>query len=144
MSDENNPVPQQDHPLALLTDEAAMATLKSAMKWTLLFALLGAAALWIGSNWRNAGMFAVGGLISAASIYEWQRLMRVFTAKMDRKETGSGTGLVVAFFLLRLLFFAAAIYGSLKWIDGSPFALLVGLALAVITMAWQALRLLRS
>jgi K+ transporter len=51
---------------------------------------------------------------------------------------------VVAFFLLRLLFFAAAIYGSLKWIDGSPFALLVGLALAVITMAWQALRLLRS
>lgn len=136
--------PQAEHPLALLSDEAALALLAGAMKWTLFIALLGALALWIASGWRNAAIFAVGGLISAASIYEWQRLLRLFNAKMDQKKTPGGAGLVVGFFMLRLLFFAAAIYGSLKWIEGSAFALIAGLALAVITLAWQALTLLRG
>lgn len=133
-----------EQPDTLLTDEAAAATLTRALNWTLILTALGAVALWIGSGWRNAGVFAVGGLISAASIFEWQRLLRLFTAKMDQKKTPGGATLVVAFFLLRLLFFAAAIYGSLKWIDGSAIALLVGLSLAVIMLTWQALRLLRG
>lgn len=132
------------HPLALLSDEAARATLAATMRWTLLTTLLGATAIWLSTNWRNAAMFAVGGSISAASIYEWLRLMRLLMDHQDQKRTGSGASLVVAFFFLRLLFFAAAIYGSLKWIEGSIFALLAGLALAVILLAWQALRLLRN
>ncbi len=142
-SNENQTIPP-DHPLALLTDEAAAAVLGRALKWTLVLAAVGALALWIGAGWRTAAVFAVGGVISAASIFEWQRLMRLFNAKMDQKKTPGGAALVVVFFLMRLIFFAAAIYVSLKWIDGSAMALLVGLALAVITLSWQALRLLRG
>jgi ATP synthase I chain len=142
-SNENQTIPPE-HPLALLTDEAAAAVLTKALQWTLVLAAIGALALWIGSGWRNAAVFAVGGVISAASIFEWQRLMRLFNAKMDQKRAPGGAALVVTFFLLRLLFFAAAIYVSLKWIDGSAMALLVGLSLAVITLSWQALRLLRG
>lgn len=142
-SNENQTIPP-DHPLALLTDEAAAAVLGRALKWTLVLSAVGALALWVGAGWRTAAVFAVGGVISAASIFEWQRLMRLFNAKMDQKKTPGGAALVVVFFLLRLIFFAAAIYVSLKWIDGSAMALLVGLALAVITLSWQALRLLRG
>jgi hypothetical protein len=142
-SNENQTIPPE-HPLALLTDEAAAEVLTRALKWTLVLAAVGALALWIGAGWRTAAVFAVGGVISAASIFEWQRLMKLFNAKMDQKKTPGGAALVVAFFLVRLIFFAAAIYVSLKWIDGSAMALLVGLSLAVITLSWQALRLLRG
>jgi hypothetical protein len=118
------------------------------LKWTLLFALLGALCVWICTGWRNAAMFAAGGVISAASIHEWRRLMRVFTERFSANQEGrhsvGGAGLAVIVSLFRLFFFAAVIYGSLKWIEGSVFALLPGLALAVATLAWQALRLVRG
>jgi hypothetical protein len=51
---------------------------------------------------------------------------------------------VIGFFLVRLLFFAAVIYGSLKCFQGSVVALLFGLGLAILAMVWEAIRLLRS
>jgi hypothetical protein len=52
--------------------------------------------------------------------------------------------LVIGFFLLRLIFFGAAIYVSLKCFHGSPIALLCGLSLAIVTLLWEAIRLLRG
>jgi len=46
--------------------------------------------------------------------------------------------------VLRLTIFAAVIYGSLKCFQGSAIALLCGLGLAMVAMAWEALRLLRE
>jgi hypothetical protein len=46
--------------------------------------------------------------------------------------------------VLRLTVFAAAIYVSLKCFQGSVLALLCGLGLAIVTMAWEALRLLKD
>jgi len=46
--------------------------------------------------------------------------------------------------VIRLTVFAAAIYVSLKCFQGSAIALLCGLALAVLTLVWGALRLLRG
>ena len=45
-------------------------------------------------GWRNAAMLAVGALISAASIVEWQRLVRLINAKLDSKRPrrGAATG----------------------------------------------------
>ena len=114
------------------------------MRNALILALVLAAAIWIGSGWRNAAMLGVGAAISIASIYEWLRLARMVNARLDRQQSGANTGIVVLFFLLRLLLFAAAIYGSLKVIQGSGAALLGGLALAVTTMGWEALRMLRQ
>ena len=89
-------------------------------------------------------MLAVGALISAASIFEWQRLIRLFNAKLDQQKTPRGAVTVVLFFLLRLVVYAAIIYGSLKCLQGSPVALLCGLGLAMLVLAWEALRLLRD
>jgi hypothetical protein len=127
-----------------ISPDALYAMLRRAMRNTAVIAVVLAAAVWIGSNWRNAAMLAVGAAISAASIYEWLRLARVINARLDRQKPAAHSGVVVLFFLLRLLLFAGVIYGSLKLIQGSGIALLCGLALAVTTMGWEALRLLRE
>ncbi len=127
-----------------VTPEALYAMLRRAMRNTAALAVLGAAGVWIGAGWRNAAMLLVGGAISAASIYEWLRLAREINARLDREKPAARAGVVVLFFLFRLAIFAAVIYGSLKVIQGSGIALLCGLALAVTTMGWEALRLLRE
>jgi hypothetical protein len=135
---------QETHPIVNLTDEELQALLKRAIRDTLILGLIPALVLLFASGWRDAAMMAVGVLISAASILEWQRLIRLINAKMDNKKTPRGTLLVVAFFVLRLTLFAGAIYVSLKCFRGSVVALLCGLGLALLTTAWEALKLLRD
>ena len=135
---------QETHPLAGLTDEALQALLRRAIRETLILGLLASLILLLASGWRNAAMLGTGAAISAASILEWQRLIRLFNAKLDQKKTPRGAATVAGFFVIRLIVFAAAIYGSLKCFQGSAIALLCGLGLAVLAMAWEALRLLKD
>ena len=135
---------EETHPVAALTDEALQALLRRAILETLILGLVVSLVLWVASGWRNAAMFAVGAAISAASIFEWQRLIRLFNARLDQKKTPRGAATVVGFFVIRLIVFAGVIYGSLKCFQGSAIALLCGLGLAVIAMAWEALRLLKE
>jgi hypothetical protein len=134
----------ETHPLVELTDAALERLLKRAVRDTLILGIIPAVVLWIASGWRNAAMLAVGALISAASILEWQRLIRLINAKLDKQKTPRSAVLVVAFFLLRLMVFAGAIYVSLKCFQGSVVALLCGLGLAVLATAYEALRLLKD
>jgi hypothetical protein len=135
---------EQTHPITGLTDAALEAMLKRAMRVTLILGAVAAVILWIASSWRDAGMIAVGAVISAFSILEWQRLIKLFNAKLDKQQTPRGAALVISLFLLRIVIFAAVIYGSLKCLRGSVIALLCGLALALFAMGWEALRLLRD
>jgi uncharacterized membrane protein len=137
MTDETSPV-------AGLTDQALQALLKRAMRDTLILGLIVTLTLLFASGWRNAAMLAVGAMISAASILEWQRLIRLLNDRLDQKKTPRGAAAVVVFFMIRLAVFAAAIYGSLKCFQGSAIALLCGLGLAMIAMAWEVLRLLKD
>jgi hypothetical protein len=135
---------EETHPIVGLTDEALQALLKRAIRNTLILGLVPAVILAIASGWRNAAMLAVGALISAASILEWQRLIKLVNAKLDQKKAPRGAAMVALFFVLRLTVFAVVIYGSLKCFQGSVVALLCGLGLAVVAMAWEALRLLKD
>ncbi|MGB6746295.1 MAG: hypothetical protein WBE38_21775 [Terracidiphilus sp.] len=135
---------EETQTLASLTNEGLEALLRRAIRITLILGLLAALVVWKASGWRNAAMLATGTLISAASIVEWQRLVRFINAKMDQKQAPRGAGLAFLFFVLRLIVFAGAIYGSLKCFQGSVAALLCGLGLAVLAMVWEAVRLLRN
>jgi len=134
----------EPHPIAALSDDALQSLLRRAIFETLILGLLAGLVLLWASGWRNAAMFATGAAISAASVLEWQRLIRLFNARLDQNKTPRGAAAVVGFFLLRLIIFAAAIYGSLRCFQGSAIALLCGLGLAVVVMAWEALRLLKD
>jgi len=131
-------------PIAGLTDAGLDAVFRRAVRFTLVLGAITALILAIASGWRDAAMLAVGAAISAASILEWQRLVRLLNARLDNKKTPREAAIVVSLFLLRLVIFAAVIYGSLRFLRGSAIALLCGLALAVAAIAWEALRLLRD
>lgn len=135
---------ENSNPLMDITDEGLQKMLGRALRNTLLLGIVPALVLWAVSGWRNAAMLAVGTLISAASIWEWQRLAKLIAARMDKKRTAPGAGVQVLFFVLRLTVFAVAIYVTLKCFQGSPLALLCGLGLAVTTMAWEGIQLLRN
>src|ERR1700758_4232718 len=96
-------------PVAGLTDQALQALLKRAIRDTVILGLVATLILLFASGWRNASMFAVGAIISAASILEWQRLIRLLNDRLDHAKTSRGAGAVVVFFMIRLAVFAAAI-----------------------------------
>ena len=135
---------EETHPLADLSDAALEALLRRAIRDTLILGLIPAVVLLIATGWRDAAMLAVGAAISAASILEWQRLVRLINAKLDNKKSPRSTVAVVVFFVLRLTVFGGAIYGSLRCFHGSVVALLCGLGLALVATAYEALRLLRE
>ena len=116
--------------------------LQRAMYKTLILGVIASLVLLVASGWRNASMLMVGALISAASIFEWQRLARVIRAKLDAEKTPRSAPAVVVFFILRLVLYGVAIYVSLNCLQGSAVALLCGLGLAALTILWQALRVL--
>jgi hypothetical protein len=135
---------QETHPITELTDEALQAMLKRALWVTIVLGLLSAGAVTLGSNWRNGSMLLTGAAISAASILEWRHLVRVFNARIDKQKSPGSAAVVVLFFVMRLAVFAGVIYGSLKCFQGSVVALLCGLGLAVMSVGWEVIRLLRE
>ncbi len=136
--------PENSSPIGGLTDAGLQALLGRAMRNTLILGFILAIVVLIASGWRNAGLLAVGAAISAASTLEWQRLIRLINAKLDQEKTPRSALLVVSFFLLRLILFAGVIYVSLKCFQGSAIALLCGLGLALVAVAWEAFRLLKD
>ena len=137
-----------EHPIVDFTFTDLKALLKRAVRATAVLGVVVAVALWGAYGWQTAALFAVGGAISIGSIYEWGRLIRVFSGRMEGspegKSSGFGVGLVVTLFLFRLAIFGAAIYVSLRCLHGSPIALLCGLALGLAGLVWEALRVLRG
>ena len=134
----------QTHPIVEMKHADLDALLTRALKKTLTAGGALAAFLWLAGGWRNALTALVGAAISAASIIEWQRLARLMSARMDNQRTPAGAWSTGLFFVLKLTIFAGVIYGSLKFLRGSPIALLCGLALAVLTLGWEMVRLLRG
>lgn len=132
------------HPIVDLTSADLDAMIRRALHKTLILGAMASLVVLIGGGWRSGAMLLTGALISAASVLEWQRLIRVINARLDQQKTPASAGIVVLFFVLRLTVFAGAIYVSLKCFHGSVTALLFGLALAVLAIGWEALRLLRE
>jgi hypothetical protein len=136
--------PEVEHPLVGMTDADLSGLLSRAFWETVAIGGVCSLIVLIASGWRDGAMLAVGAGISAASILEWQRLIKLINAKMDNQKMPRSAGVVVVLFLMRLGIFGAAIYVSLKCFQGSVVALLSGLALAVAVTAFEALRLLKD
>jgi hypothetical protein len=92
-------------------------------------------------------LYVVGGAIAATGVLEWRQLM---TAVLVRLDTGGGQsapkplGPVLFWFLVRLVAAAGVLYVSLRSLDGKVAALLLGIALALIALFVEAIRLFRG
>jgi hypothetical protein len=131
------------NPLLEITEQRLRAAMVRAMRLAAIMALVLAAVLLVTAKWQSAVLALVGAAVSASGLWEWQKLVTVISAKMENERKGGGTRVIVGFFV-RLLLAAAILYASLKCFHGSIFALLGGLAVAVLALAFEAVRLVRS
>lgn len=130
--------------LAAYTDEDFRRTILRAMRLVAIATVLGALLLWWKLGWQSAALLAVGGLISGSGLFEWLRLMGALSARMDAGAQARPLGPVLTTFLLRLALAVGLLYVSLKFLHGSVFALIAGLALGVAALSIEGLRLVRS
>ncbi len=133
---------QTERELGELTDARLKTAMRRAIRTVAAIALAAAVVLTVVWGWRTGAMLLVGAGISVASLWEWQKLMAVISAKLDNQQA-VGSARVIAGFFLRLFIAAVVLYGSLKSLHGSVYALLGGLALAAFALAIEAGRLIR-
>ena len=130
------------------TDEDSKRTIWNALRWVGVAVALGVPILWWKLGWESAALFAVGALISGSGLFEWLRLMVALMARMDSGEGESVSvrplAPVLIGFFLRLGLAVVVLYVSLKFLHGSVFALVAGLALGVAALSIEGLRLIKS
>jgi len=133
-----------ENPFLTFTDADLSATLFRAIRDVGLLTLIGLPIVWTASGWQSACLFLVGAAISAGGIYESRRLIRVVNAKLDNQRSPQSIGLVIAMFLLRLFIAGAVLYVSLRWLNGSVYSIVAGLALAVVALSVEVVLLARN
>ena len=126
------------------SDEDFRRTILGALR---LMALVLAVALplvfWKG-GWQSAALLAVGAAISGSGLYEWLRLMTAVMARMDLGGAARPLGMVLTGFFLRLGLTVVVLYVSLRFLNGSVYALAGGLALGVFSLSVEGLRLMKA
>lgn len=132
------------NPFVNFTDADLKASMRRAIWFTAIVALVGSAVLTVAAGWQTAALFLSGAIVSATGLYEWQQLIEVINAKLDNQKTPRATGFTLMMFFLRLGIAALIIYVSLRCFHGSLYALLAGLGLAVVALTVEALRVMRS
>jgi hypothetical protein len=132
------------NPVTDFSDADLQAAMKRVIRMTVAMAIFIFGVLAFVTGWRSGALFLAGAAVSATGIYEWQELISLVNARLDNRKAPRATGFVLTMFFLRLCLALAIIYVSLKCFNGSPYALVAGLGLAVISLIIEALRRLRS
>lgn len=136
--------PTAQHPIVLFSDADLKAAMRRAIRTTAYLAVAGFVVATIFGGWRSGANLLAGALVSATGLYEWQQLIGLINARLDKAKAPRSTVFVVGMFFLRLTLAAVVIYVTLRCFHGSLYALVAGLGLAVVALAIEAVRLLRS
>jgi Na+/H+-translocating membrane pyrophosphatase len=135
--------PDFSHTTTGLTDADVRNTMLASIRLLAVLAVVAAALFWWKSSWQSAVLVLVGAVISAASLWEWLRLMTAINQRMDAGATPRPMGMILFGFFARLGLTGLALYGSLKYLHGTVFALAAGLGLGLFALTVEALRLLK-
>lgn len=130
--------------LAGYSDDDFRQTMRRALRLLALLTIVVIPLLAWKLGWRSAGLFLVGAAISGSGLWEWLRLMTAVMARMDEgAKPRPMTWLLVGFFG-RLGLVLVVLYGSLRLLEGSVFALAGGLVLGVFCLTIEGLRLAKA
>jgi hypothetical protein len=94
-------------------------------------------------GWRTGLMLLIGAAVSFTGVWEWRRLIAAINARMDAQRSPQSMGRTILTFVLRLTMVGVVIYGSLKYLEGSVYALIAGLSLAMMMLTVEAFRMLK-
>ncbi len=119
-------------------------TILSALRLLVIITVVAAPLVWWKAGWPSAALLLVGALISGSGLFEWLRLMTAVMVRMDGGSPARPLGLVLTGFFVRLGLTIVLLYVSLKYLDGSVYALAGGLALGVFALSVEGLRLMKA
>lgn len=126
-----------------LTDADVRRTMLAAIRLLLILSVIAAALFWWTVNWQSAVLLIVGSIISSTSLWEWLRLMTAINQCMDAGGTPRPMGLILFGFFARLGLTLVVLYVSLKYLQGTVFALAAGLGLGLVSLIFEASKLLK-
>ena len=126
------------------SDEDVRRTVMNALRLVIIATVIAVPLVWWKFGWSTALLLVVGAGISGSGLWEWRKLMTSMMAYMDAGGEAKPIGPVLAGFFLRLGLAIAVLYVSLKFLDGSVYALAVGLGLGVLALTIEALRLVKA
>jgi hypothetical protein len=126
------------------TDADFKRTIWSALRLLAIITVVATPLLWWKAGWPSAALLVVGAVISGSGLFEWLRLMSAVMVRMDGGQTARPMAMVLVGFFLRLGVAMVLLYVSLKYLNGSVYALAAGLALGVFALAVEGLRLMKA
>lgn len=135
------------------TDQDLRVVLNRALRSVVIAMVVGIPIIWVAWGWKSMVLFLVGGAIAATGILEWRQLMAAVLARLDvasmepegtRSSKPRPMGPVLFWFFIRLVAAAGVLYVSLRSLDGKVAALLMGIALALVALVIEAIRLFRG
>ena len=126
------------------TDEDFRRTIAGAIRLLLIGVAVATPVVWWKLGWESAVLLLVGAAISASGLWEWLRLMMAVMARMDVGGVARPMGPVLMGFFLRLAGSLVVLYVSLRYLNGSVWALAAGLTLGVFALAVEGVRLMRA
>ena len=130
--------------LESFSDEDFRRTMLRALRLLGLITAVALPLVWWKLGWQSAALLAVGALISASGLWEWLRLMTAVMSRMNAGDRPRPIAPVLVGFFLRLAGTLVLLYVSLKFLDGSVYALAAGLALGVFALTIEGLRLMQA
>ena len=130
--------------LAGFSDDDFKRAILRALRLTGIITAIALPLVWWKLGWRSAALLLVGSAISASGLWEWLRLMSAVMERMDAGGTARPLAMVLTGFFLRLGVALVVLYVSLKYLDGSVYALAAGLGLGIFSLTFQALRLVKA
>jgi len=129
------------------TDQDFDRTIGRALWVVLVLTLVAMPIFWWKAGWASALLVLVGAAISASGLWEWRRLMSAIAVRMDAEKaegTSPSMAPILVMFFVRLGLSLGLLYGSLRFLEGSVFALAAGLAMGVFALVFEGIRLIRS
>jgi len=124
-------------------DEDFRRTILRSLRLLAVLTALALPLVWWKAGWQSVLLLLVGVGISGSGTWEYLRLMTGIMVVMD----GGGkprTGRLLTGFLLRLAVVAVVLYVTLKYLDGSVYALAGGLGLGLIALSVEGFRAMNA
>ena len=132
------------HALKNYSDEDVRRSVLTAVKIVLIATAVALPIVWWKFGWSTALLLLVGSGISGSGLWEWRKLMTSMMAYMDAGGEARPMAPVLLGFFLRLGLAVVVLYVSLKYLDGSVYALAAGLGMGVFALTIEALRLVKA
>lgn len=127
-----------------MTDDDLRDLLRRSLRTVLILAVALFVIFTATLGWQTGLLLLAGAAISWTGIVEWRSLALAVFAQLDNQQRTRPMGRTLVMFFLRLGLVAAILYVSLKYLKGSVYALVAGIALAVVALSIEAVRLLRD